>query len=74
MLCGAGEEKVGWASAHRKGLPGNIDGLKPILQLLVAKGKSGNIAITAVARELLGFIWAIACEVEQGQFQERRVA
>jgi transposase len=41
---------------------------------LVAKGKSGNIAITAVARELLGFIWAIACEVEQGQFQERRVA
>ena len=32
---------------------------------LVSKGKSGSIAVTAVARELLGFIWAIAREVEQ---------
>lgn len=32
---------------------------------LVSKGKSSGIAVTAVARELLGFIWAIAREVEQ---------
>lgn len=31
---------------------------------LLFKGKSGPVAATAVARELLGFIWAIACKVE----------
>ncbi len=31
---------------------------------LVARGKRSQIAITAVARELLGFIWAVACHVE----------
>lgn len=30
---------------------------------LMAKGKKHNVAITAVARELVGFIWAIACAV-----------
>ena len=38
---------------------------------LISKGKSGQVAVTAVARELLGFIWAAACEVEkQGVKQE----
>jgi len=32
---------------------------------LMAKGKNKQKVITAVARELLGFIWAIAVEVEQ---------
>jgi transposase len=32
---------------------------------LVARGKSKPQAITAVARELLGFIWAIAMQVER---------
>jgi hypothetical protein len=30
---------------------------------LLAKGKKSQVAITAVARELLGFMWAIAREV-----------
>lgn len=33
---------------------------------LTAKGKIKQKAVTAVARELLGFIWAIAVETEQG--------
>jgi transposase len=33
---------------------------------LMAKGKIKQKAVTAVARELLGFIWAIGVEVEQG--------
>lgn len=33
--------------------------------LILDKGKSTQVAITAVARELLGFIWAAACEVEK---------
>jgi transposase len=31
---------------------------------LVARGKRSQIAITAVARELVGFIWAIACSTD----------
>ncbi|SDW48041.1 Transposase IS116/IS110/IS902 family protein [Alicyclobacillus hesperidum] len=31
---------------------------------MVSRGKDHNVAITAGARELLGFIWAIACEAE----------
>ena len=27
---------------------------------LVGRGKKSNVAVTAVARELLGFVWAIA--------------
>jgi len=32
---------------------------------LTARGKSPQLAVTAVARELLGFIWAIATHVER---------
>ena len=32
---------------------------------LVAKGKKSQVAVTAVARELVGFIWAIGCAAEQ---------
>ena len=31
---------------------------------LIEQGKMGVQAVTAVARELAGFIWAIACEVQ----------
>jgi hypothetical protein len=31
------------------------------------KGKSKNVAVTAVARELAGFIWAIHRTLEQEQ-------
>jgi transposase len=32
---------------------------------MVSKGKPHAVAVTAVARELLGFIWAIGCTAEQ---------
>lgn len=41
---------------------------------MLVKGKGGAKTITAVARELLGFIWDIACEVEMGQLQQRNAA
>ena len=41
---------------------------------LVSKGKSSGVAVTAVARELLGFIWAIAREVEQQGINRQRAA
>jgi hypothetical protein len=35
------------------------------LRRLVARGKRRSVAVTAVGRELLGFVWAVACLVEQ---------
>ncbi|MCY0876774.1 MAG: IS110 family transposase [Firmicutes bacterium] len=32
---------------------------------LISRGKDSGVAVAAVARELLGFIWAIACQVER---------
>ncbi|MDA8384684.1 MAG: hypothetical protein M0Z88_00255 [Actinomycetota bacterium] len=34
---------------------------------LIMRGKGGGVTAAAVARELLGFVWAIACAVEQEQ-------
>lgn len=34
---------------------------------LIAKGKNPALAATAIARELLGFVWAIACHVERNR-------
>lgn len=31
---------------------------------LLSRGKPSTVAVTAVARELLGFLWAVACHVE----------
>ncbi|NPV71150.1 MAG: transposase [Firmicutes bacterium] len=39
-------------------------------QHLISKGKSPQVAVTAVARELLGFIWAAACEVEKQEIRQ----
>lgn len=36
---------------------------------LLGRGKNKQKVITAVARELLGFIWAIGCEIERQQEQ-----
>jgi transposase len=41
---------------------------------LVARGKHPNVAVTAVARELLGFMWAIAQRVELPAMEGARVA
>lgn len=38
---------------------------------LIAKGKKHNVVITAIARELAGFIWAIARSVPVTQLQAR---
>jgi len=40
---------------------------------LVNRGKATNVAATAVARELLGFVWAIGCYVEEKNEQAEAV-
>lgn len=39
-----------------------------------AKGRGGKVAVVAVARELLGFIWAIGCAIENKHVSESKVA
>ena len=34
---------------------------------LIKRGKRKNVAITAVARELAGFVWAVAREVASAE-------
>jgi len=41
---------------------------------MVARGKHPNVAVTAVARELLGFMWAIAQRVELPAIEGARMA
>lgn len=44
---------------------------------LVSRGKPGQVAVTAVARELLGFMWAIAAPIERrayGVLEDRKAA
>ena len=47
---------ISWKAQHR---------LHSRYRRLIGKGKSKQQAVTAVARELLGFIWAIGVHVEQ---------
>jgi transposase len=53
----AGVREISWKAQHR---------LHARYTKLVLGGKHRNVAVTAVARELLGFIWAIGKEVERG--------
>lgn len=46
---------IAWKAQHR---------LNARYRRLVARGKANSVAVTAVARELLGFIWAIGTHVE----------
>jgi len=39
---------------------------------LLGKGKSKQEVVTAVGREMLGFIWAIGVSVERAQAQKAR--
>src|SRR5687768_2494780 len=48
--------EIAWKAQHR---------LHDRYRRLVARGKSKQQAATAVARELLGFIWAIGVQVER---------
>ncbi|MFB5192718.1 IS110 family transposase [Alicyclobacillus fastidiosus] len=39
---------------------------------MVSRGKHHNVVVTSVSRELLGFIWAIACDVENEMAVSRK--
>jgi len=56
--CSAHVCEIAWKAQHR---------LHQRYARLTARGKSKQHAVTAVARELLGFIWAIGIEVERNQ-------
>jgi transposase len=49
--------EISWKAQHR---------LHSRYVKLLMTGKHTNVAVTAVARELLGFVWAIGKEVERG--------
>lgn len=53
---------IAWKAQHR---------LNGRYRRLVARGKAKPQVVTAVARELLGFIWAIGVAVEHGQPTQR---
>jgi transposase len=56
---------IAWRAQHR---------LHARYRALLARGKTKQKVITALGRELLGFIWAIGCELERSQPQEIRRA
>jgi transposase len=61
-------KEIAWKAQHR---------LCSRYRRLTAKGKPRQMVATAVARELLGFVWAIGMQVEKEQLQRethRRVA
>jgi hypothetical protein len=57
-------KEIAWKAQHR---------LTKRYRHLIARGKSSQQAVTAVSRELLGFVWAIGVQVEKEQ-QHRRAA
>ena len=68
---------------RQEGLPASIQAIawkaqvrlcKKHRHLIFDKGKSAQVAITAVARELLGFVWAAACEVEKQGLEQASAA
>lgn len=65
--CSATVCELAWKAQHR---------LHQRYARLTARGKSKQHAVTAVARQLLGFIWAIGIEVERNQQikEQRRAA
>lgn len=56
--------EVAWKAQHR---------LNRRYTVLVAKGKPHCKVVTAIGRELLGFVWAIATRVEQSHAQKEDV-
>ncbi len=66
------------ARKRQEGLPEEVKRIAWRVQLrlhhkfrrLVGRGKPRNKAVAAVARELLGFIWAIAREVRTQQLSQ----
>lgn len=58
-------QRIAWKAQHR---------LHMKYHRISAKGKGGKLAVVAVARELLGFIWAIGCAIENKQFNHQSIA
>jgi transposase len=58
-------KSIAWRAQHR---------LHTRYRALLARGKPKQKVITALGRELLGFIWAIGCELERTHTQEIRRA
>lgn len=58
-------KSIAWRAQHR---------LHTRYRALMARGKPRPKVITALARELLGFIWAIGCELERTGHREMRRA
>jgi transposase len=56
---------IAWRAQHR---------LHQRYRALMGRGKPKQTVITAIGRELLGFIWAIGCEIERTSPQEVRLA
>ena len=56
---------IAWKAQHR---------LHARYRALTAKGKTPQQAVTAVGRELLGFIWAIGMAVETRPHERRSAA
>ena len=51
--------EIAWKAQHR---------LHSRYVRLASRGKPGQVAVTAVARELLGFMWAIAAPIERAAY------
>jgi transposase len=51
-------KQIAWKAQHR---------LNKRYKAMLARGKNKNQIVTAVGRELLGFIWAIATQTERQQ-------
>jgi transposase len=56
-------KEIAWKAQHR---------LHARYAKLLAKGKNKEVVVTAVGRELLGFIWAIGVQVEAEQKESLR--
>jgi transposase len=56
---------IAWRAQHR---------LHDRYRALLAKGKTKQKVITALGRELLGFIWALGCQIERNEVGEVRRA
>ncbi len=58
-------KEMAWKAQHR---------LHARYGKLMAKGKNKGVVVTAIARELLGFIWAIGVQAEAEQKESLRQA
>ena len=58
-------EEIAWKAQHR---------LHARYRKLLAQGKNKPQVVTAVGRELLGFVWAIGVKVETGMHEPKHVA